>query len=196
MIWAVILAAGESRRMGTQKLLLPYGETTVVEAIVRTALDSSVDGTIVVLGADKEKVRKTLQSYPVSFAVNKDFRHGMLSSIQAGFESLPGEAGAAVLMLGDQPAVPFDIVDGLVSKYRENGRGIVIPVYKERRGHPILIEAGYRSEILGLDPEVGLRQLIQSHPEDLLEVEVSSPAVLKDMDNSEDYAAIIPKKLR
>ena len=62
MIWALILAAGESRRMGTQKLLLPYGESTVVEAIVRTALDSSVDGTIVVLGADKEQVRKTLQS--------------------------------------------------------------------------------------------------------------------------------------
>jgi CTP:molybdopterin cytidylyltransferase MocA len=196
MIWAVILAAGESRRMGTQKLLLPYGETTVVEAIVRTALDSSVDGTIVVLGADKEKVRKTLQSYPVSFAVNKDFRHGMLSSIQAGFESLPGEAGAVVVMLGDQPAVPSEVIDGLVSGYRENGRGIVIPVYGKRRGHPILIEAGYRSEILGLDPDVGLRQLIQSHPEDVLEVEVSSSAVLKDMDSPEDYAAFFGKKSR
>ena len=194
MIWAVILAAGESRRMGTQKLLLPYGKTTVVEAIVRTALDSSVDGTLVVLGADKEKVRETLKSYPVTFAVNRDFRRGMLSSIQAGFESLPGEAGAAVLMLGDQPAVPFDVVDGLVSKYRENGRGIVIPVYGKRRGHPILIEAGYRSEILGLDPEVGLRQLIQAHAEDILEVEVSSPAVLKDMDNPEDYAAFAGKR--
>jgi molybdenum cofactor cytidylyltransferase len=189
MIWAVILAAGESRRMGTQKLLLPYGKTTVVEAIVRTALDSSVDGTVVVLGADKEKVRKTLKSYPVSFAVNRDFRRGMLSSIQVGFESLPGEAGAAVLMLGDQPAVPFDVVDGLVSKYRENGRGIIIPVYRARRGHPILIETGYRREILGLDPGVGLRQLIQAHAQDIIEVEVSSPAVLKDMDNPEDYAA-------
>ncbi|MGZ7066573.1 MAG: nucleotidyltransferase family protein [Candidatus Aminicenantales bacterium] len=193
MIWAVILAAGESLRMGTQKLLLPYGETTVIEAIVRTALDSSVDGTLVVLGADKEKVRKTLKSYPVSFAINTDFRRGMLSSIQAGFETLPGEAGAAVLMLGDQPAVPFDVVDGLVSQYRKNGRGIVIPVYGGRRGHPILIETAYRSEILGLDPEVGLKQLIRAHPRDISEVEVSSPAVLKDMDNPEDYAAVTGK---
>jgi len=194
MIWALILAAGESRRMGTQKLLLPYGESTVVEAIVRTALDSSVDGAIVVVGADREKVRNTLKSYPVTFAVNKDFERGMLSSIQAGFASLPGEAGAVVVMLGDQPAVPSEVIDGLVSGYRENGRGIVIPVYEKRRGHPILIETAYRSEILGLDPEVGLRQLIQSHPEDVLEVEVSSPAVLKDMDSPEDYAAVTNKR--
>jgi molybdenum cofactor cytidylyltransferase len=180
--------------MGTQKLLLPFGETTVVEAVVRAALDSRVDGTLVVLGADREKVKDALKSYPLSFTVNANYTQGMLSSIQAGFASLPGEAEAAVLMLGDQPAVPSEVIDDLVCNYRENGRGIVIPVYGERRGHPILVETAYRREIMALDPEVGLRQLIQAHPEDILEVEVASPAVLADMDLPDDYAVATGKK--
>jgi molybdenum cofactor cytidylyltransferase len=187
MIWAVVLAGGESRRMGTQKLLLPFGETTVIEAVVRTALDSEADGTLVVLGADREKVGRALRSYPLTFAVNKEYRLGMLSSIQAGFKALPADAEAAVVMLGDQPAIPPEVIDDLVCSYRENRRGIIIPVYAGRRGHPVLIDAKYRDEVLGLDPEVGLRQLIQAHPEDVLEVGVSSPAVLKDIDRPEDY---------
>jgi len=187
MIWAVVLAAGESKRMRTQKLLLPFGETTVIEAIVRSALDSEADGALVVLGADRGKLRSVLQSYPLTFAVNKNYRLGMLSSIQTGFSALPGEAEAAVLMLGDQPAVPSSVINDLICNYRESSRGIIIPVYAGRRGHPVLLETGYRREILGLDPKIGLRQLMRAHPEDILEVEVSTPAVLSDLDVPADY---------
>jgi molybdenum cofactor cytidylyltransferase len=173
--------------MGTQKLLLPYRGTTVIEAIVRAALDSSVDETLVVLGADRQRVADALKSYPLTFAVNRSYRRGMLSSIQAGFKALPGDVEAAVVMLGDQPALPARIIDSLVRAYRKNRLGIVIPVYKEHRGHPILINAGYKSEILRLDPEVGLRQVVRAHPEDVLEVEVAIPAVLRDMDSPGDY---------
>jgi len=187
MIWAVVLAAGESKRMRTQKLLLPFGETTVIEAIVRSALDSEADGALVVLGADRGKLRSVLQSYPLTFAVNKNYRLGMLSSIQTGFSALPGEAEAAVLMLGNQPAVPSSVINDLICNYRESSRGIIIPVYAGRRGHPVLLETGYRREILGLDPKIGLRQLMRAHPEDILEVEVSTPAVLSDLDVPADY---------
>jgi molybdenum cofactor cytidylyltransferase len=189
VIWAVVLAAGESLRMGTQKLLLPFGETTVIETIVRTALDSSVDETMVVLGAEREKVRSVLQSYPLTFAVNENYRSGMLSSVQAGFEALPGGAEAAVVMLGDQPGIAPEVVDGLVHGYRESGRGIVVPVYGGRRGHPVLIDVGYRSEILGLDPAIGLKQLVRAHAEDILEVPAESASVLEDMDRPQDYKA-------
>jgi molybdenum cofactor cytidylyltransferase len=187
MIWAAVLAAGESRRMGTQKLLLSFGETTVIETIVRTALDSEADGTIVVLGADKERVRGVLKSYPLVFAVNKDYRLGMLSSIQAGFRALPNDAEAAVIMLGDQPAIPARVLDALIRAHRESRRGIIVPVHGGRRGHPILVGTRYKDEVLGLDPAIGLRQLLRAHPEDVLEVEVSSPAVLKDIDRPDDY---------
>jgi len=194
MIWAMVLAAGESRRMGRQKLLLPYGGTTVVEAVVRAALDSSVDETMVVLGADREAVRDALKSYPVTFAVNEDFRRGMLSSVQAGFRALPGGSEAAVVMLGDQPAVASRTIDELVQAFRKDDRGIVLPRYAGRRGHPVLVGTGYREEINGLDPEVGLRGLRQAHPEDVLEVEVSAPAPPEDMDVPDDYARAVAKR--
>jgi molybdenum cofactor cytidylyltransferase len=187
VICAVVLAAGESLRMGTQKLLLPFGGSTVIETIVRAALDSGVEETLVVLGADREKVRSVLQSYPLAFTVNENYRAGMLSSIQAGFRVLPGGTRAAVVMLGDQPAVSSDVIDALVQAYKENSRGIVVPVHRGRRGHPVLIDAGYRSEILGLDPAIGLKQLVHGHPEDVLEVPVESAAVLEDMDRPDEY---------
>jgi len=194
VIWAVVLAAGESRRMGTQKLLLPYGGTTVVEAVVRAALDSSADETMVVLGADREAVRNALKSYPVTFAVNEDYRRGMLSSIQTGFTSLPGGAQAAVLLLGDQPAVASGAIDELIQAYKERRRGIYLPVYGERRGHPILIDTGYRPEILGLDPNVGLKQLARAHPEDVVAVAISGGEAPEDMDVPGDYARAVSKR--
>ncbi|HVP89809.1 MAG TPA: nucleotidyltransferase family protein [Terriglobales bacterium] len=194
MIWAVVLAAGESRRMGTQKLLLSYGGTTVVEAVVRAALDSEADRTLVVLGADREKVRRALESYPLTFAVNRSYRRGMLSSVQAAFRALPAEAEAAVVMLGDQPAVASRTVDELVLAYRGGGRGIYLPVYGERPGHPLLVDTGYRSEVLGLDPAVGLRQLLQTHQKDVVPVRVSEGEAPEDMDNPEDYEKLVSRR--
>ncbi len=196
MIWAIVLAAGESKRMGRQKLLLPFGRNTVIETIVRTALDSVADRTLVVLGADQDEVRQVLKSYPVRLTVNEDFALGMLSSVQAGFEALAGGTEAAIIMLGDQPAIPAQVLDDLIAAYRSEGRGIVIPVHSDRRGHPILIDMKYRAEVMGLDPRIGLRQLVQAHPRDVLEVEAPTAAVLRDMDVPEDYAAEVGKKKR
>jgi molybdenum cofactor cytidylyltransferase len=196
MIWAVILAAGESRRMGGQKLLLPYGGHTVIETIVKTALDSSLDGTMVVLGADEVPVRKVLKPYPVRLAVNKDYRLGMLSTIQTGFKHLPHNARAALVMLGDQPEVPVHVIEEILRAYGRGDKGIVIPVAEGRRGHPVLIEAAYKSEVLGLDPGVGLRQLMSDHPGDVAEVEVAAPGILSDLDVPEDYSGALGRRRR
>jgi len=196
MIWAVVLGAGESRRMGTQKLLLPFGGTTVIEAVVRTALDSEADAAVVVLGAGWEKIQDLLKSYPLVFAVNKDFRLGMLSSVQAGFRALPKDAEAAIIMLGDQPAIPVGVLDALIRAYRERRRGIAVPVHEGRRGHPVLVTIEYRDEVLGLDPAVGLRQLLRDHAEDVLEVAVPTPAVLKDIDRPGDYRKEVNSSLK
>jgi molybdenum cofactor cytidylyltransferase len=189
VITAVILAAGESKRMKTQKLLLPYGEGTVVESVVRAALDSSVDGVLVVLGADGDEIREKLGAVEVDFVVNENYREGMLSSIQAGFGALPEKVRAAVLMLGDQPAVTAEANDELIARYRETRKGIVIPTHGGRRGHPVVIDTKYKKEIAGLDPEAGLRRLRLDHPDDVLEVELPFPEILKDIDTPEDYAA-------
>ncbi|NTU51710.1 MAG: nucleotidyltransferase family protein [Candidatus Aminicenantes bacterium] len=158
MIWAVVLAAGESRRMGTQKLLLPFGGTTVVGAVVRAALASRAGRTLVVLGADRVAVQESVDAWPlrkIEFAVNENYSLGMLSSIQTGFKALPTEAEAAVVMLGDQPFLPAKVVDAVIEAYRTSGKGIVIPVFRGRRGHPVLVDLKYRAEVLGLDPGSG-----------------------------------------
>ena len=188
MIWAVILAAGGSRRMGTQKLLLPFGQATVVEAVVRTALASRADRALAVLGADRDAVRLKLEPYGVDFAVNEDYGQGMLSSVQAGFKALPAEAEAAVVMLGDQPFLPARVVDAVIEAYRQSGKGIVLPAFRGRRGHPVLIGLGYRDEILALDPAVGLRQLMRAHPDDVFEAEAGDANILRDLDVPEDLA--------
>jgi len=190
MIWAVILAAGESRRMGRQKLLLPFGDATVVEAVVRTALASDVDRAVAVLGADREAVRAKLEPSGVDFAVNERFADGMLSSIQTGFRALPPEAEAAVVMLGDQPFLPPLVVDAVVRGYRESLKGIVIPVFRTKRGHPVLVDLKYREEVLALDPSDGLRHLMRTHPEDIAEVEVDDANILRDLDTPEDYSEV------
>jgi len=188
MIWAVILAAGESRRMGTQKLLLPFGDATVIESVVLTALASRVDRVLVVLGADKDDVREEIEPFGIDFVVNDNFAEGMLSSVQAGFAALPPDAEAAVVMLGDQPFLPARVVDAVAEAFRRSGSGIVIPVHRGRRGHPILIGLKYRDAVLALDPADGLRRLIQAHAEDIFEAEVEDANILRDMDVPEDYA--------
>ncbi len=202
MIVAIVLAAGESRRMGTQKLLLPFGDTTVVGAVVRAVRGSRADRALVVLGSDHEAVRDALEppnedrknpgageTHPgrLGFAVNPGFRLGMLTSIQAGLRALPPEAKAAVIVLGDQPFLAPRVIDEIVEAYGRSAKGIVIPAFRGRRGHPVLIDLKHRNEALALDPCDGLRALMLAHPEDILEVEVSDPNILRDLDTPEDY---------
>jgi len=194
VIWAVILAAGESRRMGRQKLLLPFGQTTVAGAVVGTALASRVDRVLAVLGADRDAVRQELEPLGIALAVNEDFAKGMLSSVQAGFRALPADAEAAVVMLGDQPFLPARVVDAVVEAYRRCGRSIVVPAFQGRRGHPVLIDLKYRDEVLALDPADGLRRLMRAHPEDIFEAEVEDASILRDLDVPEDYAGELARR--
>jgi len=222
MIWAVILAAGESRRMGTQKLLLPFGETTIVGAVVGTAAAARVGGTMVVLGADRDAIRAELTSLAgrhvpgprvpstrdqsanrpgvpslpderaskIAFAVNDHYQMGMLTSIQAGLRALPAGATAAVVMLGDQPFLRAPVVDTVIAAFETGGRGIVLPTFQGRRGHPVLIDLKYRDEILAIEPLEGLRALMRAHPDDILEVEAADPNILRDLDTPEDYTGL------
>ncbi len=187
MIWAVVLAAGESRRMGRQKLLLPFGETTVAGAVVGAARASRAGRTLVVLGADREAIRRGLEPAGVDFAVNENYPLGMLTSIQAGFRALPDDAKAAVVLLGDQPFLAARVIDLVIDAYEAGSKGIVVPAFQGRRGHPVLIDLRYRDEVLAIDPADGLRRLMLAHPGDILEIDAADPSILRDLDTPEDY---------
>lgn len=187
MIGAIILAAGESRRMGKPKLLLRLGGRTIIEAVIRSLLRSKADEVLVVLGADAEKIEKKIKSLPVKITVNPDYKKGMLSSIRWGFRSLPENMRGVLVCLGDQPSIPPEVVDTVIEAFEKTGKGIVVPVYKKDRGHPVLIDVKYRREVDQLSPRVGLRGLVYSHSDDVWEVEVNTPAILRDVDNPADY---------
>jgi molybdenum cofactor cytidylyltransferase len=194
MIWAMILAAGESKRMGKPKLLLPYGEKTIIETIVETVVSSNVENTLIILGSDREKIEEKIKNSPVKIVYNRDFRSGMLSSVQCGFKAVPEETRAVLVVLGDQPKISADVSNKLIDAYKSTGKGIVLPVYKKERGHPVLIDMKYRSEVENLSPEVGLRGTVYNHPEDILEVDVETSSIFQDIDYEADYKRELENK--
>jgi molybdenum cofactor cytidylyltransferase len=115
----------------------------------------------------------------------------MLSSVRRGLSALPPSARAAAFILADQPEVASSVIDLMIEAYRREKKGIVLPVYRKKRGHPLLIDLKYRREIESLSPDIGLRGLLREHRDDILEVRVSSPAVLKDIDNPDDYGRVL-----
>jgi molybdenum cofactor cytidylyltransferase len=185
--WAIILAAGSSRRMGTQKMIMPYGKSTILETVIDNVLNSKVDNIVVVLGADQDKIRHTIELKPVEISYNRDHEKGMLSSVICGIRSLPADAETALIFLGDQPGIPPEIINSVIDAYNEELKGIVIPVHNYRRGHPLLVDLKYRKQLESLDLEEGLRKLRHHFPEDVLELEVDEAGILVDIDTREDY---------
>ena len=191
MIYTIVLAAGESRRMGTQKLLLPFGSTNVIAHVVDQLMRSAVDKTLVVVGHEADKVVKALSGQAVTIVENPDYASGMLSSVRCGLRALgpQGQAGpdAVLVALGDQPAITSQLVDYLIQAFIENSKGLVVPVFGGRRGHPLLFAAHYRHEILTHYGDVGLRGLLHAHTDDVLELTAPTAVVLSDMDYPEEY---------
>ncbi len=186
MICALVLGAGESRRMGTQKLLLPWAGKTVIEHIVDQLLASRVDHVCVVTGHDHEPLQLTLANCPVSLEYNGQYLQGMLSSVRCGLKALPENCDAVLVALGDQPTLKASTVNLLLDQFLQHPQ-IVLPVYQGRRGHPLLFSRTYVPEILTHYDTTGLRGLLQAHEPDIQEVTVESPAILQDIDTPDDY---------
>jgi len=186
-ITAIVLAAGESRRMGQNKLLLPWRERTVIESIVLTLRKCQLSEIIIVLGHEADRVRSTLQNQPVRFALNEKFSDGMLSSVQCGAQFANVNADALLICLGDQPALSIQLIVPLLQAFVEDKGTIIVPSYRGTRGHPLLVSSKYRDEILKLDPSVGLRQLRQRHADEVFIIEIPDDAVLQDLDYPDDY---------
>ena len=187
MIWGMILAAGESKRMGKPKLLLPFGEKTIIETIIDSVIQSKLDDVLVVLGAHREKIEKKIKDFSIKIVVNPNFKNDMLSSVQCGFRALPEDVEASLVILGDQPEISSALINKIVEAYKKSKKGIVLPVFRKNRGHPVLIDMKYQGEIEDLNPDLGLRNLVYKHAEDILEVEVITPSILQDIDTIEDY---------
>lgn len=187
MISAILLAAGQSRRMGEFKQLLTYSGRTFVECCAGHLLASRIDELVVVTGHREADVRRALGRRDLRFAHNADYREGMSSSVKCGVRAVSAAARAVVVALVDQPQIDASIIDQVIAEYERRPALIVIPTYGGRNGHPVLIDLRLRDELLAFDPARGLRQVVQAHAAEVVHIEVTTDAVLTDFDYPEDY---------
>ncbi len=193
MISALILAAGESKRMGQPKMLLPWGNVTVIERVVSTFLEAGVEDVLVVTGGAHEQVEKAIDGFPVRKIYNPAYVAGeMLSSLQLGLSRMAPQTKAALIGLGDQPQVGERSVRLVCNAYRDDKSGLVVPSFQMRRGHPWLVARPLWSEILASSPSTSPRDFLNSHAEEIHYVNLDTPTILADLDTPEDYANARP----
>lgn len=194
MIAAVVLAAGESTRMGRPKMVLPWGETTVVGRVVQVLSQSGVEQIVVVTGGAQERVEEALQGFPVRCVFNPRYTQDeMLLSLRTGLSALPSQYQAAMVALGDQPQIETYVVQSLLEKFRQSGSAMVIPSYKMRRGHPWILAQGLWETVYALPAGATMRDLIRKHAGQIAYLEVDTPSILRDLDTPEEYRRQRPK---
>lgn len=190
MISGILLAAGESTRMLPGfKPLLKWGKRTVIGECVYQLRASQLADIFVVLGHREAEIRPRLAGAAVQFAINENYQKGMFSSIKTGLAMLGPNTDAVLIALVDQPMIKTALINQLIEAYGNGDKGIVLPAYKGKPGHPIIISAKYIDDILQLDDDApgGLRAFINAHAGDWLTVPVDTPDVLEDIDLPEHY---------
>ena len=195
MISAVILAAGESRRMGKQnKLLLPVGGEALLVKLATSVCASDVGQVLVVIGHEAEKIRRELNEFPLNFVYNPNFSEGMTTSIKYGVKVVSNECDGLLICLGDMPFINTSEINKLIHAYVKNrikGEGlIVVPVFKRQRGNPVLFSIEFRNDILEHKKKSGCKEVIMKNSDSVMEIEMDDEKMLLDVDTMEDYQSV------
>jgi len=191
-IAALVLAAGQSRRMGARnKLLEEIDGVAMVRRVVDQVTASSAAPCIVVLGHESDQVRAALSGTGVDFTVNADFAAGLSTSLAAGIAALPEECEGAIVVLGDMPRIDPEVIDRLIAAFDPvEGRAIVVPTRRGKRGNPVLFAKRFFDEMADVSGDVGARHLIGQYEELVVEIECEDDGVLLDVDTPEALAGI------
>ena len=181
-IAAVVLAAGQASRMGSNKLIAELDGEPIVRRTVRAVLASRARPVVVVTGHEAEAVRAALAGLDVRFVHNPDFADGMSTSLRVGVAAA-GAVGAALICLGDMPRLEARHLDAVIDAYRTGDPDeIIVPTCDRKRGNPVLWPHSYFAEIAELSGDVGARALIDRHAEQVRLLAIDDPAILVDVD--------------
>lgn len=187
----VVLAAGQSSRLGRPKQLLPLAGKPLIWWTVTHALAARLDEVVVVVGVAAEEVRSAVAQLPVRVVLNERFADGQSSSLRVGMSAIALDADAVLFLLGDQPEVPPDVNDALILEHRRTGSSIVQPVYGGTPGNPVLFDRRMFSELLTLEGDQGARTFLRRGPEWVLRVAVGDGPPPADIDTEADYEALL-----
>jgi molybdenum cofactor cytidylyltransferase len=185
MLVAAILAAGESRRMGSPKVLVPFKGVSFVQHLVNATRHSRIGTTRIVLGAGADEIGSQLGVDQSMILVNPDWERGQLSSVQAVIRSLPDGTEGMILCPVDHPLVSANLIAQLIHQFDANGAPIVLPAFRGKRGHPVIFRASLYPELLAASPDVGARQVVWAHPQEIEEVPTEEEGVVLNLNDPE-----------
>ncbi len=195
VIAAVVLAAGESSRMGADKPLLMYRGRTFLENIISALRKAGIGRVVVVLGHHAELIEQSIDLSSVEVVINQDYRQGQTSSLQAGLRVLARKVpNGVVLCLVDHPAISADTVQKLIQHFKSTGKPVVIPQVNGKHGHPVLVGREVFDQIAALGPEQGADTVIHQYRPQTEFVEVTDPGILIDVDDPESYLKLTQQK--
>jgi len=186
-ISAIILAAGKSVRMGQQKMLMPWGNTTVLGKVIDTLQSAGIEDIVLVTNS---KIAPQVTIYELQVTFNDG--NEMLTSIQLGLQAQKPSAEATLICLGDQPQVEERSVRNVSDAFRQNKSSIIVPSYQMRRGHPWLVARELWDEVLQMRAPESMRDFLNNHKDDIFYVEIDTPSILLDLDTPADYLKYKP----
>ena len=188
MITGIILAAGFSRRMQTEKLLLVVDGTPMVERVIQAARESLLDE--VVLVYQHEEVKRAGEKYHVKTVFNECADEGQSASIKIGLEAVNSGAEGFMFLVGDQPFINAVAINLLITAFKQHPQNIIIPVYNGRCGNPVLFPLTLKNDLLALEGDMGGRVLIEKMPDRIRLINIEDERVGADVDTEEDYKRI------
>jgi molybdenum cofactor cytidylyltransferase len=187
-IGALILAAGLSSRMGKAKMLLPWGDSTVIRHVVNSYIFAGVTEIVVVTGGNRYDIEKQLHDTAVRLVFNPLYENGeMLDSIKTGIRTFPENIQSVLIAPGDHPAIGRDEITAVMDGYMESKSALVVPSHKMRRGHPWAVARSMWPELLNLEAPETLRDFLRKNSNLIHYVEINNPSILMDMDTPDDY---------
>lgn len=187
MVSAVLLGAGESKRMGRDKLSLPWGKKTVFEHCLDILLRSEVGEVIVVLNSRIKRMTDHMKEPKVRVVSNPYYKKGMSTSIRRGVRAIHPNSKGILIALGDQPFLRTKTINALIDAFSKGRGEIILPAFRGVWGHPVIFHRRFGKEFLRLKGDVGGRSIIERHLKQTWVVRVNSAGVIKDIDTWKDY---------
>ena len=190
MISAILLAAGQSKRMnGDNKLIKKYNKKYLINHIVGTLIKSKVDKIIIVLGFQRSKVRKiTIKNKKINFVYNKNYKSGMASSIKTGLKRISEKSIGFLIVQADMPLISKKIVNTLCYAVRNSNKEIVAPIYKRKMGNPIGFKRSMTRILNKTSGDSGAKKIILRNKNKLGLIKINSKSIFKDFNTKRDFS--------
>jgi molybdenum cofactor cytidylyltransferase len=183
----ILLGAGESKRMGVNKLLLPWGKKIVLTHCADTLLHSTVKEVVIVLSDRTKVIENQFKGRKIKVVVNSQYRRGMSASIQKGIRAIAPNSHGILIALGDMPFLRSRTVNSLIRAFSHGKGTIIVPSFLGRQGHPVIFHVRFKKELLRLKGDAGGRSIIERYPKEVKLVRIRSEGVVKDIDTWRDY---------